>query len=147
MVALEGSGIDADDNHLVEPVDVPVPDAQRTAEGRMAGAVLRRSITGAIIGLVVGAVLFAGLAYAFGLDALAVVLGIAGAILGFSLGGFWGGAIRLPVNEEAFDTYTLDPNRSAPVRVEVRARDPEQAALAATVLRDHAGSRIRRHAA
>jgi hypothetical protein len=149
MVALEGQRLDGDDIRLAEPPEVPVPDAQRTAEGRMTGAVVRRSLVGAFAGAVVAALVFAGVAAVAGLEplALVIVLGLVGAIFGFNLGGFWGGASRLPVNEEAFDTYTLDPHQTEPIHVEVRARDADTAAWAESVLEAHDARSIRRHPA
>jgi hypothetical protein len=149
MVALEAQHVDADDIHLAEPPEAPVPDAQRTAEGRMAGAVVGRSLVGAIVGGIVAALIFGGVAWIAGLRpmGLVIVIGLVGGILGFNLGGFWGGASRLPVNEEAFDTYALDPDRAEPVHVEVRARDAATAVMVESVLEAHDATSIRRQPA
>jgi hypothetical protein len=149
MIALEAEHVDADDIHLAERPEVPLPDAQRTAEGRIAGDVVSRSLVGALAGGVIAVLVFAGVAWIAGLRpvGLVVVIGLAGGILGFSLGGFWGGASRLPVNEEAFDTYAIDPHQAEPVHVEVRARDPETAALVESVLAAHDATSIRRQPA
>lgn len=144
MVALEWQGIDADDIRLVAPSEVPLPDAQRATEGRVVGGVAKRTLAWGAIGAVVGAALGAGLALITGFDsALALVIAVlAGAILGAQIAGFWGGASRLPVNEDALDTHTLDPQGSDPVRVEIRARDGGVAAAATAVLRDHDARRV-----
>jgi hypothetical protein len=149
MVALEAQHIDADDIRLAEPPQVSVPDAQRTAEGRIAGEVASRSLVGALVGGAIATLVVAGVAWIAGARpiGLVVVIGLVGGILGFNLGGFWGGASRLPVNEEAYDTYAIDPRCAEPVHVEVRARDVEVAAMVESVLEAHDSTSIRRQPA
>jgi hypothetical protein len=148
MVALEWQGIDADDIKLVAPPDVPVPDAQRAAEGRIVRDIARRTIVWGASGAVVGAGIGIAIALIAGLDQPGVALLVAalgGGILGGMIAGFWGGASRLPVNEEALDTYTIDPRAADSVRVEIRARDGGAVAAANAVLRDHDARRVDEH--
>jgi hypothetical protein len=144
MVALEWQGIDADDIKLVTPPDVPVPDAQRAAEGRTVRDIARRTVVWGAVGALAGAAIGVGVALVLGFDlgVALVIAALAGGILGAQVGGFWGGASRLPVNEEALDTYTIDPRRSDAIRVEIRARDVGAAKAATAVLRDHEARRV-----
>ncbi len=146
MIALEGQGIDADDIRLVdEPSAVPTQGATRGAELAATGDVARNYAGGATIGAVVGAGLLALVALLVGPDPVGPALAIAvvgGAVGGFFLGGYWGAAAKLPVNEEAFDTYLSDPQDSAAVRVEVRIGRPGTLDATAAVLRSHNARRV-----
>ena len=79
------------------------------------------------------------------INTTSVIVGIlVGGIFGFYLGAIWAGAYKLPVNQDTIDTLAVDPHEDAPVRVEVRARDAEQADEAASVLRDKRATDVER---
>jgi hypothetical protein len=140
MVSLEGRGLDADQIGLQEqPASIPTREATRSADMTVVREIAGRYLRGGVLGAAVGGVLLAMIVWLIGVDGMAAVIaaGVAGAIGGFLLGGFWGGARRLPVNEQAFDTLTIDPNRPELVVVRVRAETPRDAELAENVLRAH----------
>lgn len=138
MLALEGTGIDANALHLRKPDTVPVRDSDSSGEQRAGEDVVKRYVGIGLVGAVVaGAVVgvIALVAGAGGGALIAAVLG--GAIAGFVLAGFLGAARKLPVNAEALDSYTIDPSGVEPLRVEVNLDDPAMAQKAADLLREH----------
>jgi hypothetical protein len=150
MVDLEGRGIDADAINLIEhSPSVPTREGglhtDLTVSRRFIESYARNGIVGALIGAVVftlGLLLIgvdAGMAVGFG-----VVLGL---IAGFAMGGFIGAARHIPVNEDAFETYAMDPSAAEGIAVEVKVDDPDQAAKALAVLRTHHPRQVERRAA
>jgi hypothetical protein len=146
MLALERKGIDALDIRLVESPQVPTREGARSADLAVTGAVGRRYLIGGLVGagiavvisgLVVGVVTTEGGA--------ALMAAFIAAIPGFLLGGFYGGALRLPVNEEALDTYAIDPASSDPVGVEVDLRDTSTVEAAVETLQAMHAVRIEHH--
>lgn len=148
MVALEGRGIDADHIHVVgAPPAVATQDATRGAELAATGDVARRSAVGGAIGAALGAAVLAVIVAFAGPDPVGPAVGFAlltGGIGGFLLGGFWGGASKLAVNEETFDTYLADPRATAPIRVEVRLGHPGAVDAVAELLRSHDARNVER---
>jgi hypothetical protein len=142
MLALEAHGFDADDIRLADsssPTDegVPTPATTRESDAAVFKSVGRRAAVWGPIGALVGiGLVVAGLAVFDAINTTSVIVAIlVGGIFGFYLGTIWAGAYKLPVNEDAIDTLAVDPREDEPVRVEVRARDPEMADEVTTVLR------------
>jgi hypothetical protein len=135
MVALERKGIDALDIRLVDSPSLSTPQGARRTDLAVTGDTGRRYLTGGLAGAAGGAVvvgLVVGLVTTDGGEAL---LGaFIAAIPGFFVGGFFGGALRLPVDEAALSTYAADPTDSAPVGVEVDLRDEGTVQTAVTTL-------------
>jgi hypothetical protein len=151
MVDLEAKGIDADAIHLFEQAP-SVP----TAEGGLQAdlAVSRRFVDSyarnGVLGACIGAALFIAVLMLMQVQPLgtAVVIGaLAGGIAGFLMGGFIGAARHMPVDEAAYDTYTVDPTDPEGVAVEVRVDDSDLAAQAVAVLRRHHPHQIERRGA
>jgi hypothetical protein len=144
MLELEGIGVDGQAINLVTPsASVPAHDIERSGELAAAGDTAKRYAGGAVVGAIIGAVIGAaiGLFADIGPQSISLIGGgLAGAIAGFLLGGFWGAASRLPANPDALDTYTTDGADGAPVRLEVRAHSDEQARRTVEVLQ-HARAR------
>jgi hypothetical protein len=148
VLALEGKGIDADEIRVLGPDSVPTPDTTREADLRVTGDLARWAIEGALVGAVAGAAVIMLAVWALGVAPFipwGLVAAMAGAILGSTIGGFWAAGSRLPVNEEAFDTYAMDAGADAPVVVEVRLADSRLADEAAELLRHMDARRVERH--
>ncbi len=132
MVDLEGKGIEADAiNPLDPPQTVPTPEgglhADLAVSRRFMDSYARNGVPGALI----GAALFIAVLMLLNVEPLgtAVLLGaLSGAIAGFLMGGFIGAARHIPVNEDALETYVMDPSGPGGVAVEVRVEDPAMAA-------------------
>jgi hypothetical protein len=138
VLALEGNGVDAQDIHVVTPDAVPLPAGERAAEGSIHTQWIKNTASIGIPGAVIGALVLAAAVLLIGVEPRGpAVLGaaVAGAIGGSIVGGFWGNARKLPVNEEAMDTYAVDPRGLEPTMIEVRARDDDDAERVAAVLR------------
>jgi hypothetical protein len=138
VLALEGTGVDADDIHVVTPDTVVTPAGERAATSAIHTSWVRNVLSLGVPVALAGAVIVAVAVLALGVEPRgAAVLGgaIAGAVGGSILGGFWGNARKLPVNEEVMDTYAVDPRGAEPTRLEVRARDDATAEKVAAVLR------------
>lgn len=151
MVDLEGRGIDADSINLVDHAPAVATregglHTDLTVSRRFIDSYARNGVLGALIG---AAVFVAGLLL---IDVeplgLAVLTGVvAGAIAGFLMGGFIGAARHIPVNEDAFETYAMDPSDPHGVAVEVTVADPDVAARAIGILRSHHPRLLERRAA
>lgn len=141
MVALEAEGIDADAINLVDraPV-VPTLEGGLAADLDASRRVIDSSARHGIIGAVIGAAVFVVVLLAMRVQPVgaAVALGaLGGGIAGFLMGGFIGGARRIPVNEDAFETYQIDPSDPAGVAVEVRVANRDKIPTVLGVLRRH----------
>jgi hypothetical protein len=151
MVDLEGRGIDADAiNLLGEPASIPTAEGGLHTDLEVSKHFAESYALNGIIGAVIGAAIFIAALVLIGVRPIgtAVLLGLlAGAIGGFLMGGFIGAARHLPVNEDALETYEIDPRDPEAVTVEVRLTDPTQAAQAVRVLRRHNPLHIERRAA
>jgi hypothetical protein len=135
---LEAKGFDAADVVVHVPTDALVQRDQVAAvDLEVTGELWRHSLAGLLLGAIAGATLLTVLVMLAVRDAagLAVVLAaLGGAMFGGYAGFFWGGASRLPVNEQVFDTEAPAANE---VDVEVLVDDEQEATLAKAVLRDH----------
>jgi hypothetical protein len=146
MLALERKGIDALDIRLVDSLTVPTREGARATDLNATGAAGKRYITGALVGGLGAAVVAALVVGIVTRDGGAALLGaFIAAIPGFFVGGFWGGASQLPVNEQTLDTYAVDPGDAAPVGVEVDLRDDSTAETAVEILRALHAHKIERH--
>lgn len=134
---LEGHGLDADDVGVAMPATTPTKDAVRGGELAQAGDFARFYGTGAALGAGAGAAVAVAVVLLIGSGPVGLATGMAllgGGIAGAFMGGFWGVAKHLPVNEEALDTYTS--GTVGPVRLEVRLREPERSGPIAGLLRE-----------
>jgi hypothetical protein len=151
MVDLEGKGIDADAINLVgEPHAVPTSEGGLHADIAVSRRFVDSYARNGVLGALIGAALFIAVLMLLGVEPLgtAVLLGaLAGAISGFLMGGFIGAARHIPVNEDALETYEMDPSDPSGVAVEVRVDDPDMAARAVAVLRRHHPRQLERRAA
>jgi hypothetical protein len=140
MLDLEGIGVDAQAINLVErSTSVPAQNIEQSGELSAAGDTAKRYVGGGVVGAVVGAMIGAALGALSGVDPLSLALiggAMCGAIAGFVLGGYWGGARKLPVNPDALDTYTIDSSDTEPVHLEVQAHSDDQARQTVEVLRN-----------
>lgn len=140
MLDLEGIGVDAQAINLVDrAASVPAQNIERSGELDAAGDTAKRYVGGGLVGAVVLAVVGAGAGLLSGVDptSLALIGGaMCGAIVGFVLGGYWGGARKLPVNADALDTYTIDRAGAEPIQLQVQAHSEDQARKTVEVLRN-----------
>ena len=150
MVDLERKGIDADAIHLAAPgaaiskqeVQETDLDTLRRLEGRTALGAAAGAVTGAaivILALLVIRVESLGTAMLVG--------GVGGAMGGALIGAYWGMVVRLPVNEEAYDTAVTGTQSAPEVVLEVRLDDPLKEVDAVKVLRHHHAHQIDREVA
>jgi hypothetical protein len=147
MVALERKGIDALDIRLVESPTAQTPEGSRSTDLAVTGETGRRYLTGGLMGAGLAAVVAAlvvGLVTTDGGDAL--LAAFIAAIPGFFVGGFFGGALHLPANEETLDTYAVDPADSASVGVEIDLRDDATVQTAVATLQALHARRIEHRA-
>lgn len=151
MIDLEMKGIDADAIHLVPPQSPIVPnDEVLSKDIEISGAVMRRSAIGGLLGALVGAIVMIAVLSIARLEPLGTTLLVgvlSGAAGGGLIGAYWGAAVRLPVNEEVFDTYVVDPSEPQGVMVEVQVDDARRANDAVAVLRRHHARQIEREVA
>ena len=136
LVALEGAGFDAD--HIILHVDgASVPskqglvEADREATREVATTAGMAAGLGAIAGAAAGVV--GGIVT--GDIATGATIGAAAAVGGGVVGGLAGTYVGLPVNEDAWTTYELDPAEDHDLTVTVRVRDQGEAVRARDVLR------------
>jgi hypothetical protein len=136
IVRLEAAGIDADAiTFAEEPAAVPRSDVASEADLEATGDVAKGAGVGATIGGAVGAAAGVVTAVATGDAGAGALVGTAGAIGGATVGGLAGTYAGLPVTEEAWHTYELDPNDPHPITLTVRVDDAEQARAAREALR------------
>ena len=135
MVRLEAAGFDADAVTMddsgtgVAPTDVAAAnDLDAT------GDVAKGAGVGATIGAVAGAAAGVVTGIVTGDAGAATVVGTTGVVGGTVVGGLAGTYTGLPVNEDAWETYELDPADPHPVVVRVRVDSPEQATDARSAL-------------
>jgi hypothetical protein len=150
MVDLEGRGIDADAIHLLEPPAIPTREGGLHADLTMSRRIIDSYARSAVIGALIGAAVFIGFLLILRVQpvGMAVAIGaIGGALAGFLVGGYLGAARHIAVNEEAYDTYAIDPSDPEGVAIEVRVPDAGSAARAIEVLRKHHPRQLERRAA
>ncbi len=148
MIALEGLGIDAEAVRLLDQdAKVPVGGLAESGELDAAQSVAGNYLRGAVASAVVVAIIAVVIVLVLGVRPRPLAVGLAtigGAIGGFVLGGFLNAARRLPVNVDALDTFTIDQQESAPVRIEVKLSDPGLFDRSASVCRDHKAVKVER---
>jgi hypothetical protein len=138
MVQLENHGFDAQYVSLVDrPDSITRPGATADAERHAGATVLTNYVQGAAIGALAGAAIAVIVVLlSAGASTGGILVGlVGGGTAGFFLGGYWGAGARLPVNEDAWQTYEIDARDDAPIRLEVGAADADGAHDAAAVLR------------
>jgi hypothetical protein len=150
MVDLELKGIDAEATHLVPPaLSAPPKELALDREVDIADTFVRRGLKGGLLGALIGAAAVVGALALMRVEPFgsAVRIGAVGGIVGgFFIGAYWGAVVRLPVNEEAFDTFVL-PTTTHGIVVEVNIDDPLTEADAVAVLRRHHAQQIEREVA
>jgi hypothetical protein len=151
MVDLEGKGIDADAINLVgEAVFVPTREGGFHADLSVSRRFIESYARSGVLGALIGAALSIAVLTLMRVNPLGTAIfigGVCGAIAGFLMGGFIGAARHIPVNEDALETYELDPSDPDGVTVEVRVPDANEAAAAVAVLRRHHPRVLERRAA
>jgi hypothetical protein len=151
MEELEVKGIDADAINLLDnSTAIPTKEGGLHTDLQVSRRFIDSYARNGLLGALIGAALFIAILVAAQVEPLgaAVLLGaLCGAIGGFLAGGYIGAARHIPVNEDAFETYEIDPRDPACVSVEVRVDDAEQAAKALSVLRRHHPTQLERRAA
>jgi hypothetical protein len=99
------------------------------------GDVGRGAALGATIGTAAGVAAGIVTGLATGDAGAGALVGTAGAVGGGAVGGLAGTYAGLPVNEDAWTTYELDPSDPHPVTVRVRVGSPDDADRAREALR------------
>jgi len=136
VVRLEGAGFDADAIIFEDRSPaVPRADVANQADMEATGDVARGAALGATIGGAAGVAAGIATAVVTGDPGAGAAVGTAGAVGGATVGGLAGTYAGLPVTEEAWTTYELDPNDPHPVSVTVRVSSSEQADQARAALR------------
>lgn len=135
MVRLEAAGIDGDAIVLEEgPAAVAPSDVATENDLQAVGDVGKGAAVGATIGSVAGAAAGVVTAVVTGDAGTGAIVGAAGVAGGGAVGGLAGTYAGLPANNQAFETYELDPSDPHPITVRVRVDSPEQAAAARKAL-------------
>jgi hypothetical protein len=151
MVDLEGKGIDADNINLVgEALFVPTSVGGLHTDLAVSRRFIDSYARSGVLGALIGAAVFIAALTLMRVSPLGMAVfigGVCGAIGGFLMGGFIGAARRMPVNEDALETYEMDPGDPEGITVEVRVTDPDEAAAAVAVLRRHHPRMLERRAA
>jgi hypothetical protein len=136
VVRLEAAGFDADAITLEDDSPaVPGPDVADDADMEATGDVARAAALGATIGGAAGVAAGIATAVVTGDAGAGAAVGTAGAVGGATVGGLAGTYAGLPVTEEAWTTYELDPSDPHPLSVTVRVSSSEQADQARAALR------------
>jgi len=136
IVRLEQAGFDASAIHLDGVPDAVTRTDQSSADDLEAtGDVARGAVVGGAIGGIAGAAAGVVAGLVTGDAGTGAMIGTAAAVGGSTVGGLAGTYAGLPVTEDAWVTYELDPNDPHPVTVVVRVDSPEQAGAARDALR------------
>lgn len=135
MVRLESAGIDADAIKLDAPTALATNDQAIENDLQATGDVAKGAALGGTIGTAAGVAAGVVTGLVTGDAGAGAVVGTAGAVGGGAIGGLAGTYAGLPANQDAFETYELDPNDPHPVTVVVRVTSAEQAEAARRALR------------
>ena len=136
MVRLEGAGFDADAVTLEDSGAAVAPtDVATENDLEATGDVAKGAGIGAAIGAAAGAAAGVVTGSSPATPARASSSAPTGAVGGSVVGGLAGTYAGLPVNQDAWETYELDPADPHPVTVRVRVDSPEQAEAARDALR------------
>lgn len=128
LVRIEGLGIDAD--RIVLHLDgtmVPTKDGLRHADAEATSDVATTAGIAAGLGAVAGAAAGVVGGIVTGDMATGATIGAAAAIGGGAVGGLLGTYAGLPVNEDAWTTYELDPADDHDMTITVRVTDRAEA--------------------
>jgi hypothetical protein len=136
IVRLEAAGFDGDAIHL-EGIDPAVPRDDVAAEQDLHAVddVAKGAGIGAGLGAAAGVAAGLVTGVVTGDAGTAALIGTTGAVGGSVVGGLAGTYAGLPVAEEAWTTYELDPSDAHPVTVSVRVDSPDRAEAARAALR------------
>jgi hypothetical protein len=136
MVRLEAAGFDADAVNLEqEAAAVSRTDAATKTDLDATGDVGKSAGLGAALGGAAGVAAGIVTTVVTGDAGAGAMVGTAGTVGGTVVGGLAGTYAGLPVNNDAWTTYELDPSDPHPVMVRVRVASPEEADAARTALR------------
>jgi hypothetical protein len=136
LVRLEGEGFDA--NHLVLHVDgatVPTKEGLLAADHDAVSDVATTAGMGAGLGALAGAAAGIVGGIVTGDLATGATIGALAAVGGSVVGGLAGTYAGLPVNEDAWTTYELDPADDYDLTITVRVEDRDEAERAREALR------------
>jgi hypothetical protein len=146
IIALEQAGVEADHVHL-DDGRLTTPERSSTwAQDREvfrkgAGRYVLTGLAGAVAG---AAVVIAATMLLVGTDlVVGLAAGIGGALFGFWAAAYYGVATKLPVNEEAFDTFGPGEEHT-PASLTVDITEPGTVDVVDEVVRDHGASDVQR---
>ena len=136
LVRIEGLGIDAERIMLhVDGTSVPTKEGLRQADADATGDVATTAGMAAGLGAVAGAAAGVVGGIVTGDVATGATIGAAAAIGGGTVGGLLGTYAGLPVNEDAWTTYELDPDDDHDLTITVRVYDHAEAVRIRDALR------------
>jgi hypothetical protein len=128
LVRIEGLGIDADRiTLLVDATSVPTKAGLNQADSEATSDVATTAGMAAGLGAIAGAAAGVVGGIVTGDVATGATIGAAAAVGGGVVGGLAGTYVGLPVNEDAWTTYELDPSDTHDLTITVRVRDHDEA--------------------
>jgi len=128
LVRIEGMGVDADRiTLLVDGVSVPSKEGLAEADHAATSEVATTAGMAAGLGAIAGAAAGVVGGIVTGDEATGATIGAAAAVGGGVIGGLAGTYAGLPVNEDAWTTYELDPAEDHDLTVTVRVEDRGEA--------------------
>jgi hypothetical protein len=144
IIALEQAGVEADhvrldDGRLTNPERSSTWAQDRAVFRKGAGRYVLTGVLGAVAG---AAVVIAATMLLVGTGmVVALAAGIGGALFGFWAAAYYGVATKLPVNEEAFDTFGPGEQRT-PASLTIDITEPGLVDVVDEVVRDHGASEV-----
>ena len=136
LVRIEGLGIDADRITLhVDGAAVPSKEGLNEADYSATSDVATTAGMAAGLGAIAGAAAGVVTGIVTGDVATGATVGAAAAVGGATVGGLAGTYAGLPVNEDAWTTYELDPAEDHDLTVTVRVEDRDEAERVRDALR------------
>jgi uncharacterized protein YcfJ len=128
LVRIEGLGIDADRITLhVDGTSVPTKEGLNEADRDATSEVATTAGLAAGLGAIAGAAAGVVGGIVTGDVATGATIGAAAVVGGGVVGGLAGTYVSLPVNEDAWTTYELDPSDDHDLTITVRVHDREEA--------------------